>query len=152
MSLVGRLSPQFLSHISLSAIRPLFCCFLFSSLISPVYRMALWLSIPFRKVSTWEPYDHLVRVPCSWPFPVWPYPGKGTLSSIPAWKKSPSSRYTAPLCSRGRQFLSFPQYRAACILLGSSYLFLTITLLPHSCCHIYILFQRFLLTYTWFQM
>lgn len=89
--------PTFLLPIfSFSYFAVLFIClFQFS-----MCRMALWLYILFRKVSTCGLYDHLVSVLCSWPFLIWLYLGKDILSSTPALKKQPPSRYLTVSCSR----------------------------------------------------
>lgn len=135
--------PTFHYSATLPSLFLLFC--VFHSLESPVCRMVLWLYIPFRKVNTWGLYGHLVRVPCSWPFPVWPSLGKDTLSSIPAWRRSLLSRYFL-LCSRCRPSPVFSPLTAGAAFLGFSCSFsLLDRLLPHYCPDIYISFQIFLL-------
>ena len=67
--------------------------------------MALWLYIPFRRVSICGLYDRLVRVLCSWPFPIWLYLGKDILSCTPALKKVPLSRYVTVSCTMARPLM-----------------------------------------------
>ena len=67
--------------------------------------MALWLYIPFRRVSICGLYDRLVRVLCSWPFPIWLYLGKDMLSCTPPLKKVPLSRYVTVSCTMARPLM-----------------------------------------------
>lgn len=96
--------PTFLLPFSLF---PILLFFLFVFFQFFMCRMALWLYILFRKVSTWGLYDHLVRVLCSWRFLIWLYLGKDILSSTPALKKQPPSRYLTVSCSRTDYTLAF---------------------------------------------
>lgn len=94
-----------MAHFLLFFVVVLFLC-LFHFLVFSMHRTALWLYIPFRKVSTWGLYDHLARVLYSWPFPIWLYLGRDILSSTPALKNRSTSRYITVSCSRARPSIS----------------------------------------------